>query len=149
MPRMFTRIRPTIAALGLMLGAIAGTTASTAHAADAPEGKVVYVSPHTSEEPFSSYYAGFFSKLVVGSMAEPPKGVNGQPVEGSVLFVVTVAPSGAAERIDVVESSSPIVERHVLSLIRKVQPFAAFSPEMRSKASKVVITSHLNYVRER
>ncbi|WP_048439837.1 energy transducer TonB [Caenimonas sp. SL110] len=149
MPRMFTRIRPFIAALGLMLCAIAATTASTANAADAPADKVVYVSPHTSEEPFSSYYAGFFSKLVVGSMAEPPKGVNGQPVEGSVLFVVTVAPTGAAERIDIVESSSPIVEKHVLALIRKSQPFAAFSPEIRGKASKLVITSHLNYVRER
>ncbi len=147
MPRKFTNTRSLFAAFALTLGAIAAST--SADAADAPADKVVYVSPHTTDEPFRSYYAGFFNRLVAGSAFDVPRGFNGQPIDGSVLVVVTIAASGAAERIDVVESSSPVVEKHALGLIRKVQPFAPFSAEMRGKASKVVITSHLNYASER
>ncbi|MES2784000.1 MAG: energy transducer TonB [Pseudomonadota bacterium] len=144
---MFTSTRRLIAGFALALGAVASF--GNAYAADAPADKVVYVSPHTTDEPFRSYYAAFFNRLVAASAFDAPRGFNGQPMDGSVLVVVTIAASGATERIDVVESSSPIVEKHALTLIRKVQPFAPFSAEMRGKAAKVVITSHLNYASER
>jgi hypothetical protein len=108
--------------------------------------KTVHVSPNTTEEPFSSYYASFFKRLVAGGKANLPK-VKGKSVYGGAVVVVTIVASGGVEKIEIVEASSPTIEKHTVALLKKLQPFEPFGTELRGKASRLVIVSHLNYIR--
>ena len=135
-------IRTTIAMLLLAFGASFGAAAT--EAANSAE-RTVHVSPHTSEEPFRSYYAAFFKRLVAGGAANFPK-VKGKPVYGSALVLVTVLDTGAVEKVEIVEASSPAIEAHTVALVKKLQPFQPFGAQLRERASRLVIVSHLNYV---
>ena len=110
-------------------------------------GKTIYVSPNTKEEPFRSYYLGFAKRMEERGAANFPK-VNGKSLYGTALAVVTIRSTGALEKVELIESTSPALSRHTTALLRRAQPFEPFSDELRSKAARVALVSRFNYTRE-
>jgi protein TonB len=113
-------------------------------AAPATRPQAIEVTGDTTEQPLRSYYQAFSRRLVAGGEANYPK-VGGKPIYGRVSVAVTVRENGEVEHVEVLQSGSKELSRHAVDLVKRLQPFGAFSPELRARGARLVLVAHLNY----
>ena len=108
--------------------------------------KTTYVSPETRDPLLASYQAEFRTRIAAGGELNFPR-VDGKPVYGSALLAVTISPTGTVEAVDLIQSSTNGIATHSERLIRQLQPYAVFSPELRNRAARLVLVARLNYAK--
>jgi TonB family protein len=141
----FQRTTPARQAFACLLALAASLLAPAAVlAAPGPFVQPVEVTSETTEQPFRAYYEAFSRRIVSGGEANYPK-VGGKPIYGRVSVAVTVRASGEVEHVEVIQSGSKDLSRHAVDLVKRLQPFGAFSPALRAKAPRLVLVAHLNY----
>jgi protein TonB len=109
-------------------------------------GRVRYVSPSTKDEPFKSYYERVAARAANSGTADPPKR-DGKSVYGKVAMQVRVQSTGRLMGLEVLKADEALLANHAKSLIRRLQPFEAFSPEM-GKVKEMVLLLQFTYTNE-
>jgi TonB family protein len=147
------QVRPPLAwALAASLSLLAGAAAAAgaagpatpAAAGDRPG--IIEVTAETTDPPLRRYHDAFSRKLVSGGEADFPK-VAGKPIYGRASVAVTVRATGEVEKVEVLQASSRDLSQHAVRLVKQMQPFGPFPPDLRARASQLVLVAHLNYVR--
>jgi len=74
---------------------------------------------------------------------------QGKKLYGELVMNVTVDAEGRVIDTEVVRpSSSPILDRRAVAIVKAAAPFGPFTTAMRRKADQLVITSRFRFTRE-
>lgn len=103
-----------------------------------------YLTPATADPALRAYYLRIQTNLEKKGTTEFPT-ADGQPLYGRVQVSFALRPSGQIERIDISQSDSPLLARHVVQLLKRAAPFDAFPPEIAREFDRIVISVPFNY----
>jgi protein TonB len=107
-----------------------------------------YISPATREEVYALYYDGLRRKIEDRGTRNFPEN-QGRKLYGELTMNVTVDAEGRVVDTDVLRgSSSRVLDRRAVAIVRAAAPFGRFTAEMRRKADQLVITSRFRFTRE-
>lgn len=107
-----------------------------------------YISPATREEVYALYYDQLRRKIEERGTRNFPE-YQGRKLYGELVMNVTVDAEGRVIDTEVVRpSSSPILDRRAVAIVKAAAPFGPFSAAMRRKADQLVITSRFKFTRE-
>ena len=107
-----------------------------------------YISPATREEVYALYYDSLRRKIEDRGTRNFPEN-QGRKLYGELTMNVTVDAEGRVIETEVLRgSSSRVLDRRAVAIVRAAAPFGRFTPEMRRKADQLVITSRFRFTRE-
>lgn len=107
-----------------------------------------YISPATREEVYALYYDHLRRKIEQRGTRDFPES-QGHKLYGELTMNVTVDALGRVIEVEVVRpSSSKVLDRRAVAIVRAAAPFGPFSAAMRRRADQLVITSRFKFTRE-
>ena len=107
-----------------------------------------YISPATREEVYAIYYDHLRRKIEQRGTRDFPES-QGHKLYGELTMNVTVDAEGRVLEIEVVRpSTSKVLDRRALAIVRAAAPFGPFTSAMRRRADQLVITSRFKFTRE-
>ena len=107
-----------------------------------------YISPATREEVYALYYDQLRRKIEERGTRNFPE-YQGRKLYGELVMNVTVDAEGRVIDTEVVRpSSSKVLDRRAVAIVKAAAPFGPFSAAMRRKADQLVITSRFKFTRE-
>lgn len=107
-----------------------------------------YISPATREEVYALYYDQLRRKIEERGTRNFPE-YQGRKLYGELVMNVTVDAEGRVIDTEVVRpSSSAILDRRAVAIVKAAAPFGPFTTAMRRKADQLVITSRFRFTRE-
>jgi protein TonB len=105
-----------------------------------------YISPATREEVYAIYYDHLRRKIEQRGTRDFPES-QGRKLYGELTMNVTVDAEGRVLEIEVVRpSTSKVLDRRALAIVRAAAPFGPFTS--RRRADQLVITSRFKFTRE-
>jgi protein TonB len=107
-----------------------------------------YISPATREAEYAIYYDSLRRKIEERGTRDFPE-YQGKKLYGELTMNLTVDADGRVIEADIVRpSSSRILDRRAVAIVRAAGPFGRFSAEMRRQADQIVVTSRFRFTRE-
>ncbi len=107
-----------------------------------------YISPATREEVYALYYDQLRRKIEDRGTRNFPE-YQGKKLYGELVMNVTVDAEGRVIDTEVVRpSTSKILDRRAVAIVKAAAPFGPFSTAMRRKADQLVITSRFKFTRD-
>ncbi len=107
-----------------------------------------YISPATREEVYALYYDQLRRKIEDRGTRNFPE-YNGQKLYGELTMNVTVDAQGRLVETEIVRgSSSPMLDRRAIAIVKAAAPFGPFTQQMRAKADQIVVTSRFRFTRD-
>lgn len=107
-----------------------------------------YISPATREEVYAMYYDQLRRKIEDRGTRNFPEN-QGRKLYGELTMNVTVDAAGRLVDTEVVRpSSSKVLDRRAVAIVRAAAPFGPFNAAMRRRADQLVITSRFKFTRE-
>jgi periplasmic protein TonB len=107
-----------------------------------------YISPATREEVYALYYDALRRKIEDRGTRNFPE-YQGKKLYGELTMNVTVDADGRLVETEVVRgSSSTVLDRRAVAIVKAAAPFGPFSQAMRRKADQIVITSRFRFTRD-
>jgi periplasmic protein TonB len=107
-----------------------------------------YISPATREEVYAIYYDQLRRKIEERGTRNFPES-QGKKLYGELTMNVTVDAAGRVVETEIVRpSTSRVLDRHAVAIVRAASPFGPFSAAMRRRADQLVITSRFKFTRE-
>jgi len=107
-----------------------------------------YISPATREEVYALYYDQLRRKIEERGTRNFPES-GGRKLYGELTMNVTVDAEGRVIETEVVRpSSSKVLDRRAVAIVRAAAPFGPFTAAMRGRADQLVITSRFKFTRE-
>jgi protein TonB len=107
-----------------------------------------YISPATREEVYAQYYDQLRRKIEDRGTRNFPEH-NGRKLYGELTMNVTVDAEGRVVETEIVRAStSAVLDKRALAIVRAAAPFGPFTRAMRSKADQLVITSRFRFTRD-
>jgi periplasmic protein TonB len=107
-----------------------------------------YISPATREEVYALYYDQLRRKIEERGTRNFPEH-NGQKLYGELTMNVTVDAQGRLVETEIVRgSSSTVLDRRAIAIVKAAAPFGSFTQAMRSKADQIVVTSRFRFTRD-
>jgi protein TonB len=107
-----------------------------------------YISPATREEVYAQYYDLLRRKIETRGTRNFPEN-QGRKLYGELTMNVTVDAEGRVLETEVVRaSSSKVLDRRAVAIVRAAAPFGPFTPAMRRMADQLVVTSRFRFTRE-
>jgi protein TonB len=108
-----------------------------------------YISPATREEAYALYYDGLRRKIEERGTRNFPE-FKGKRLYGELMMVLTVDAVGRVVDAEVVQpSSSKLLDKRAVAIVKAAAPFGMFSPSMKREADQLVITSRFKFHGER
>ncbi len=107
-----------------------------------------YISPATREEVYALYYDALRRKIEERGTRNFPEN-QGRKLYGELTMNVTVDAEGRVVDTEIVRpSSSRLLDRRAVAIVRAAAPFGPFNAAMRKRADQLVITSRFKFTRE-
>jgi periplasmic protein TonB len=107
-----------------------------------------YISPATREAEYAIYYDALRRKIEERGTRDFPEH-QGKKLYGELTMNLTVDAEGRVVEADIVRpSSSRILDRRALAIVRAAGPFGRFSADMRRQADQIVVTSRFRFTRD-
>jgi periplasmic protein TonB len=107
-----------------------------------------YISPATQEAVYALYYDALKQRIEERGTRDFPES-RGRKLYGELTMNVTVDAGGRVVEADIVRpSKSRTLDQRALAIVYAAGPFGAFTPEMRSQADQIVITSRFRFTRD-
>jgi len=107
-----------------------------------------YISPATREEVYAMYYDSLRRKIEERGTRNFPEN-QGRKLYGELTMNVTVDAEGRVIETEVLRgSSSRVLDRRAVAIVRAAAPFGRFTSDMRRKADQLVITSRFRFTRD-
>ena len=107
-----------------------------------------YISPATREEVYAMYYDVLRRKIEERGTRNFPENA-GKKLYGELTMNVTVDAEGRVVETEVVRpSSSKVLDRRAIAIVRAAAPFGPFTSAMRRRADQLVITSRFKFTRD-
>lgn len=107
-----------------------------------------YISPATREEVYALYYDSLRRKIEERGTRNFPEN-QGRKLYGELTMNVTVDADGRVVDTEIVRaSSSPLLDRRAVAIVRAAAPFGPFTAAMRRRADQLVITSRFRFTRD-
>jgi len=107
-----------------------------------------YISPATREEVYALYYDRLRRKIEDRGTRNFPES-GGKKLYGELTMNVTIDNEGRVIETEIVApSSSRILDRRAIAIVKAAAPFGAFTAQMRRAADQLVITSRFRFTRE-
>jgi periplasmic protein TonB len=107
-----------------------------------------YISPATREEVYAMYYDQLRRKIEERGTRNFPENA-GKKLYGELTMNVTVDAAGRVVDTEVVRaSSSKVLDRRAIAIVRAAAPFGPFTQAMRRRADQLVITSRFRFTRD-
>jgi periplasmic protein TonB len=107
-----------------------------------------YISPATREEVYAMYYDQLRRKIEDRGTRNFPE-YQGKKLYGELTMNVTVDAEGRVIETEVVRpSTSKILDKRAIAIVKAASPFGTFTSAMRRKADQLVITSRFRFTRE-
>ena len=108
-----------------------------------------YISPATREEVYALYYDRLRRKIEERGTRNFPE-FKGKRLYGELMMVLTVDAVGRVVDAEVVQpSSSKLLDKRAVAIVKAAAPFGMFSPSMKREADQLVITSRFKFHGER
>lgn len=107
-----------------------------------------YISPATREEVYAMYYDRLRRKIEERGTRDFPES-QGRKLYGELTMNVTVDAEGRVIDTEIVQAStSRLLDRRAVAIVRAAAPFGPFNAAMRRRADQLVITSRFKFTRE-
>jgi protein TonB len=107
-----------------------------------------YISPATREADYAIYYDSLRRKIEERGTRDFPES-QGKKLYGELTMNITVDAEGRVIEADIVRrSSSRILDRRAIAIVRAAAPFGAFTRDMRKQADQIVVTSRFRFTRD-
>jgi periplasmic protein TonB len=107
-----------------------------------------YISPATREADYAIYYDSLRRKIEERGTRDFPE-QNGKKIYGELTMNITVDATGRVVEADIVRpSTSRILDRRAIAIVRAASPFGNFTPDMRKQADQIVVTSRFRFTRD-
>ena len=107
-----------------------------------------YISPAAREEVYALYYDGYRRKVEDRGTRNFPES-NGKKLYGELVMNVTIDAAGRVLDTEIIQpSSSKILDRRAIAIVRAAAPFGSFSTAMRRSADQLVVTSRFKFTRD-
>ncbi len=107
-----------------------------------------YISPATREAEYAIYYDSLRRRIEERGTRDFPE-QNGRKLYGELTMNITVDAEGRVIEADIVRpSSSRLLDRRAIAIVRAASPFGRFSAEMRRQADQIVVTSRFRFTRD-
>jgi periplasmic protein TonB len=107
-----------------------------------------YISPTTREEVYAIYYDTLRHRVEERGTRDFPES-GGKKLYGELTMNVTVDANGRVVETEIVRpSTSPMLDKQAVAIVRAASPFGAFSAAMRAQADQIVVTSRFRFTRE-
>jgi len=107
-----------------------------------------YISPATREADYAIYYDGLRRRIEERGTRDFPE-QNGKKMYGELTMNITIDATGRVVEADIVRpSSSRLLDRRAIAIVRAASPFGNFTAEMRKQADQIVVTSRFRFTRD-
>ena len=107
-----------------------------------------YISPAAREEVYALYYDGYRRKVEDRGTRNFPES-NGKKLYGELIMNVTIDAAGRVLDTEIVQpSSSKVLDRRAIAIVKAAAPFGPFSAAMRRSADQLVVTSRFKFTRD-
>ena len=107
-----------------------------------------YISPATREEVYAMYYDQLRRKIEERGTRNFPENA-GRKLYGELTMNVTVDSEGRVIETEIVRpSSSKLLDRRAIAIVKAAAPFGPFTSAMRRKADQLVITSRFRFTHD-
>ena len=107
-----------------------------------------YISPATREEVYALYYDSLRRRIEDRGTRNFPE-VDGKKLYGELTMNVTVDAAGRVVETEIVRAStSRVLDRQAIAIVKAAAPFGLFTPTMHAKADQLVVTSKFRFTRE-
>jgi len=107
-----------------------------------------YISPAAREEVYALYYDGYRRKVEERGTRNFPES-NGKKLYGELIMNVTIDAAGRVLDTEVVQpSTSKILDRRAIAIVKAAAPFGPFTTAMRRSADQLVVTSRFKFTRD-
>jgi periplasmic protein TonB len=107
-----------------------------------------YISPSTREADYAIYYDSLRRKIEERGTRDFPE-QNGKKIYGELTMNITVDVNGRVVEADIVRpSTSRLLDRRALAIVRAASPFGNFTAGMRKQADQIVVTSRFRFTRD-
>jgi protein TonB len=107
-----------------------------------------YISPAAREEVYALYYDGYRRKVEDRGTRNFPES-NGKKLYGELVMNVTIDAAGRVLDTEIVQpSSSKLLDRRAIAIVKAAAPFGPFSAAMRRSADQLVVTSRFKFTRD-
>ncbi len=107
-----------------------------------------FVSPATREAVYALYYDQLRRRIEDRGTRNFPEN-QGKKLYGELTMNVTVDAEGRLVDTEVVQpSTSPLLDRRAIAIVRAAAPFGPFTVPMRRRADQLVISSRFRFTRE-
>ena len=107
-----------------------------------------YISPATREEVYALYYDALRRKIEQRGTRNFPEN-QGRKLYGELTMNVTIDSEGRVIETEVVRpSSSKLLDRRAIAIVKAAAPFGPFTSAMRRKADQLVITSRFRFTHD-
>ena len=107
-----------------------------------------YISPATREAEYAIYYDALRRKIEERGTRDFPE-YQGRKLYGELTMNLTVDAEGRVVEADIVRpSTSRVLDRRAIAIVRAAGPFGPFSADMRRQADQIVVTSRFRFTRD-
>ena len=106
------------------------------------------MSPATREVAYALYYDRLRRRIEERGTRDFPEH-QGRKLYGELTMNITIDAGGRVIDADVVRpSTSRLLDRRAVAIVRAAAPFGSFSSAMRAQADQIVVTSRFRFTRE-
>jgi protein TonB len=107
-----------------------------------------YISPATREADYAIYYDALRRKIEERGTRDFPE-AQGRKLYGELTMNITIDAAGRVVEADIVRpSTSRVLDRRAVAIVRAAGPFGSFTPEMRRQTDQIVVTSRFRFTRD-
>jgi protein TonB len=107
-----------------------------------------YISPATLEAEDAIWYDAFKRRVEDRGTRDFPE-QNGRKLYGELIMNITIDAEGRVVEADIVRpSSSRLLDRRAVAIVRAAAPYTKFTAQMRRKTDQLVVTSRFRFTRD-
>ncbi len=107
-----------------------------------------YISPATREAGYALYYDALRRRIEERGTRDFPE-QNGRKLYGELTMNITVDAQGRVVEADIVRpSSSRVLDRRAIAIVRAASPFGRFTADMLKESDQIVVTSRFRFTRD-
>jgi len=107
-----------------------------------------YISPATLEADDAIWYDAFKRRVEDRGTRDFPE-QNGRKLYGELIMNITIDAEGRLVEADIVRpSSSRVLDRRAIAIVRAASPYTKFTAQMRRKTDQLVVTSRFRFTRD-
>jgi protein TonB len=107
-----------------------------------------YISPATLEADDAIWYDAFKRRVEDRGTRDFPE-QNGRKLYGELIMNITIDAEGRLVEADIVRpSSSRVLDRRAIAIVRAAAPYTKFTVQMRRKTDQLVVTSRFRFTRD-